>query len=144
MNLRPAVGGARTPATARRRHARELLCAPAVATGLGSFITGQIIADVKYAGVLKSAADWTMFAVPGPGSRRGLNRALGRDKNAPWQEADWRHELGKLQRLLEPRWHGAGMEPPHAQDLQNALCEWDKHERMRFGDGKPKQRYDGG
>jgi P4 family phage/plasmid primase-like protien len=112
--------------------------------GLGSFIRGQIIADAKYIEPLRSASDWYTFAVPGPGSKRGLNRVLGRSVSAPWQEADWRRELGKLQRLLEPRWPEAGMEPPHAQDLQNALCEWDKHERARLGEGKPKQRYDGG
>jgi hypothetical protein len=32
-------------------------------------------------------------------------------------------------------------EPLHAQDLQNCLCEFDKYERARLGQGVPKQIY---
>src|SRR5271165_106791 len=39
---------------------------------MGSFYTGQVIADLKYA-QMKDAEDWETFAVPGPGSMRGLN-----------------------------------------------------------------------
>jgi hypothetical protein len=31
--------------------------------------------------------------------------------------------------------------PMHAQDLQNCLCEFDKYERARLGEGTPKQIY---
>lgn len=30
-----------------------------------------------------------------------------------------------------------------AQDIQNCLCEFDKYERVRLGEGAPKQRYPG-
>jgi hypothetical protein len=43
---------------------------------MGSFQSGQVLANLKY-GQLKSAADWWTFAASGPGSRRGLNRVLG-------------------------------------------------------------------
>jgi hypothetical protein len=29
----------------------------------------------------------------------------------------------------------------HAQDIQNCLCEFDKYERVRLGEGTPKQLY---
>jgi hypothetical protein len=113
--------------------------------GMGTFLCGQVIADVKYVEPLRSAADWTTFAAPGPGSRIGLNYLLGRGRGTNWREADWRRELGKLQRQLESRWAEVGMEPPHGQDLNNQLCEWSKHEDMRLGvRDRLKNRYDGG
>lgn len=30
-----------------------------------------------------------------------------------------------------------------AQDLQNCLCEFDKYERVRMGQGRPRSRYPG-
>lgn len=108
--------------------------------GLGSFLAAQIVADLKYTPVLEQAEDWHTFAASGPGSRRGLNRVLDRDPNHPYgSEANWRRHLGelreKLLRLLPPELQ------LHAQDVQNCLCEFDKYERARLGEGRPKQLY---
>lgn len=108
----------------------------------GSFMVGQIVADIKYAGPLRDAPDWWTWAVSGPGSRRGLNRIYGRDLDKGWNEYIWLQHLTKLRHaLLEqlPPW----MPELHAQDLQNALCEFDKYERVRLGQGKPRSRYPG-
>jgi hypothetical protein len=102
--------------------------------GLGSFIAAQVIADLKYMPPLDKAKDWHTFASSGPGSRRGLNRVMGRDVNAPWNEAKWREALGELQEAIKPL-------ELHAQDLQNCLCEFDKYERARLDEGEPKQIY---
>lgn len=108
--------------------------------GLGSFLTAQVVADLKYVEPLKSASDWHTFAASGPGSRRGMNRILGRPVHASWSEDDWRQKLNKLQTATSVRLRRVKIEL-HAQDLQNCLCEWDKYERARFGEGRPKQRY---
>lgn len=108
--------------------------------GLGSFLTAQVVADLKYVEPLKSASDWHTFAASGPGSRRGLNRILGRSVKSPWSEDDWRQKLNKLQVATAVHLKRAGI-VLHAQDLQSALCEWDKYERARLGEGRPKQRY---
>ena len=34
-----------------------------------------------------------------------------------------------------------GLGDLHAADLQNCLCEFDKMERVRLGEGKPKRRF---
>jgi 5-hmdU DNA kinase-like protein len=94
---------------------------------MGSFYTGQVVADLKYA-QLMLADDWQTFAVPGPGSERGLNRVMGHDKNAPWREDNWQKNLADLHILTEMKMH--------AQDLQNCLCEFDKYERIRLGEGR--------
>lgn len=110
--------------------------------GLGSFMTAQVIADLKYAPPLAQARDWHTFAASGPGSRRGLNRVLGRPVEAPWKEDDWRTALGRLRTAVEPMFAAAGMEMVHNQDLQNCLCEVFKYYKALDG-GRPKQRYGG-
>jgi hypothetical protein len=31
----------------------------------------------------------------------------------------------------------------HLQDVQNCLCEFDKYERVKYGQGKPRSSYPG-
>jgi hypothetical protein len=109
--------------------------------GLGSFLAAQVVADVKYTEPLRSAGDWFTFAASGPGSRRGLNRTLGHAVNAPWTEEEWRLALKRLQVWFNEHWPH---EPLHAQDCQNCLCEFDKMERARLGEGRPRQNFAGG
>lgn len=105
--------------------------------GLGSFMAAQVIADLKYAHPSRWA-DFHTFAASGPGSRRGLNRVCEHDVNAPWREDHWRAMLKALRDSTNLR---LKMEPLTAQDIQNCLCEFDKYERARLGEGKPKQKY---
>ena len=109
--------------------------------GLASFMGAQIVADMRYVEPLRSASDWMTFAASGPGSRRGLNRLLGRAPRDKWEEDDWRLKLVETQTELNDRMNEWGWEPLHAQDVQNCLCEWDKYERTRLGEGRPKQKF---
>jgi hypothetical protein len=111
--------------------------------GIGEgFIAGQIVADMKQVEPLASAPDWWSFVVSGPGSRRGLNRVLGRPVDSHWTERDWREECHQLHAKLAPKLEAAGIGRLCAQDFQNiALCEFDKWERVRLGEGKPKRRH---
>lgn len=110
----------------------------------GRFMVGQIVADAKYEpdSILRNALDWNTFAVSGPGSRRGLNRVVGRDKNLHWKEADWHARLMELRVEVNGKLP-KHMERLHAQDLQNCLCEFDKYERVRLGEGRPRSLYPG-
>lgn len=112
--------------------------------GLGSFIAAQVVCDVKYAtgSPLYKALDWHTWAASGPGSRRGLNRVAGRPVDAPWPEPVWWAQLGELQKAVAKLWPSK-WEPLHAQDLQNCLCEFDKYERTRLGEGRPRSTYPG-
>lgn len=109
----------------------------------GTFMVGQIVADIKYAdGHLFHASDWHTWTVSGPGSRRGLNRVMGRPLDKGWNDKDFRTTMEPLREAVNealPPW----MEPLHAQDLQNCLCEFDKYERVRLGQGRPRSLYPG-
>jgi hypothetical protein len=108
--------------------------------GMGGFMAAQVIADLKYVEPLRSATDWDTFALSGPGSREGLNRILGRDPDAHWNEEHWHRELMKFCAVISPLFAEVGLKLSHAQDLQNMLCEFAKYEKAR--EGKPlKRRY---
>jgi 5-hmdU DNA kinase, helical domain len=106
----------------------------------GGFMPAQFIADLKYVEPLKSAPDWWSFAASGPGSRRGLNRILDRPVDSKWDEGEWHEALELLRVATRDDLKELDIRLC-AQDLQNCLCEWDKFERVRLGEGKPKRRY---
>jgi hypothetical protein len=110
--------------------------------GFASFMAGQVVADMMYVAPLNRARDWSTFAVPGPGSKRGLNRVLDRPKDTPWRDEDtWRAALRKLREQITSELERMGLGDLHAADLQNCLCEFDKMERVRLGEGKLKRRF---
>jgi len=111
--------------------------------GLGSFMAAQVVADLKYVEPLLSAEDWLTWAASGPGSRRGLNRVFGLSVENPWKEVDWLYNLCRLHNEVVHLICRAGMPQLHAQDLQNCLCEFDKYERVRLGEGRPRSLYPG-
>lgn len=115
------------------------------AQGIGSFMAAQVVADLKYVGPWKSSdnqpRDWFTFAASGPGSRRGLNRVMDRPINTTWQEGMWRAALSLLHKAILPKLPASISFRLTAQDLQNCLCEFDKYERARLGEGTPKQLY---
>ena len=112
------------------------------AIGLGTFMAAQVVADMKYAPVFQKAADWDTFAAPGPGSKRGLNRVMGKAVDAPWGNR-WHATLLQLKGEVDQLVREAELPPIHAQDLQNCLCEFDKYERVRLGEGRPRSTFNG-
>lgn len=109
--------------------------------GMGGFIAAQVIADIKYVEPLKSAPDWWTFAASGPGSRRGLNRVVGLDVDSHWNEMEWYATLRVLGDDTRKMLQDAKVPRLHLQDLQNCLCEYDKYERARLGEGRPRQLF---
>jgi hypothetical protein len=109
--------------------------------GMGSFMAAQVVADTKYAGVLLSAEDWYSFAAPGPGSRRGLNRLLKKPLDYQMSDEDWLAYINGLRckaAITAKEWTEM-----HSQDIQNCLCEFDKWERVRLNQGRPRSKYPG-
>lgn len=109
--------------------------------GLSTFLGGQIVADLVFA-MKGTWADKGTWAAIGPGSRRGMNRALCRKLDSGMGQAEFNGHLTKAIQLVNDKLpHIAkGL---HAIDVQNCLCEFDKYERCLWGEGKPKQKYKG-
>lgn len=111
-------------------------------TGWGDFLIGQVIADLKHTRYLRKARDWYDWAVLGPGSTRGLRRVQG----LPVPGAAYAQGVA-VELLLELREElklkAALPRKLCLQDLQNCLCEFDKYERVRLGEGRPRALYPG-
>lgn len=110
--------------------------------GFGSFMAGQVVADLRWAmeGTWKDKRKW---APMGPGSKRGMNRLQGRETNAGIKQNYFLAELRKLvaeSSLQLPKGITSRLE---MIDWQNCLCEYDKVERVLFGEGRPKSLYQG-
>lgn len=112
--------------------------------GLGSFLAGQIVADMAHLQVGVAWPDPETWAPIGPGSARGINRLLGRPKDQSVSQAQFEEELPALMEVLyplvRPLWDDRQLQ---AMDIQNCLCEFDKYRRLQLGEGKVRARYDG-
>ena len=110
---------------------------------MGPFFAGQIVADLKHV-QLRAAEDWWTFAVSGPGSRRGLDRICGRSPRKYWhadydrQEELWYPVFREFYDLVRDPIHEATGLLLDAQNMQNALCEYDKFCRLKNGEGVTK------
>jgi 5-hmdU DNA kinase, helical domain len=110
-------------------------------TGLGSFMRGQLVADLKYLPFMLNVPDWWEWATPGPGSMRGLNIVFGRPMNTVWRKGEWLEELRRLNSWVMPRLEKIGIDKLHNQDLQNCLCEFSKFTKATTNAGRPRQRF---
>jgi len=101
--------------------------------GLGSFLSAQIVADLKNTAhhPLQAATDWYTFSAPGPGSLRGLSWF----HNQRITPRDYRGAIENVAAHLE--WSDC------MQDLQNCMCEFDKYCRVLTGTGRSKRKYAG-
>lgn len=108
--------------------------------GMGSFMAGQIVADLRW-GLTGQWKDRRMWAPIGPGSKRGMNRLYERDLGATISQIAFASNLLVLKQKVEPLFDPSFVGKMEAIDWQNTLCEFDKYERVLFGEGKPKQKY---
>lgn len=112
--------------------------------GLGAgFLAAQVVADMKNTkgNPLWEAADWYTWAVPGPGSRRGLNRVYGSPTDTRLSADAWAMKLKQIKRATVEKLPKRLRQTMCMQDWQNCLCEFDKYERVRNGEGRPRQNY---
>lgn len=110
--------------------------------GFGSFMSGQITTDMRHTRYLSTAPDRATWAAVGPGSARGLNRLLGRPVDQRLKQDQALDEMRQIQQLMgRPDSISEWLQATELTDLQNCCCEFDKYERVRLGEGRPRALY---
>jgi hypothetical protein len=93
----------------------------------------------------KQVTDGDTWTPVGPGARRGLNRIWGRSAKPITQqpEAAYINDVKMLRGLVQSNWMDAHPKSGEltAHDVQFCLCEFDKYERARLGQGRPRAKY---
>jgi hypothetical protein len=132
--------------------------------GMGPFIAYEVITDLRHTALLDKAPDIMTWANPGPGALRGANRVLGNgddliERNGKLKPASYADTYDVMRDLLDlsrdstywPQPGGAvdvgapGQWPAwEMREVEHTLCEFDKYERTRRGQGTPRGRFNGG
>lgn len=121
---------------------------------LGDFMAYEIVTDLRHTVLLDRAPDIMTWANPGPGAMRGLNRIHGRPldrkvskerANAEMQDILHESQTGLYWPNIE---EGSRYTVPgdftdwpawEMREVEHTLCEFDKYERARLGEGRPRQ-----
>lgn len=115
---------------------------------MGNFRAYECACDLQYTDVFHPT-DTLSWANPGPGAERGLARIItGEAKWPDGQRRNREQQIDCMRDLLAAAGqvsHWPGHWPKwDMRTVEHTLCEFDKYERVRLGEGKPKQKYDGG
>ena len=118
-----------------RTSLREGFDALRTVSGLGSFLAGQVIADLKNDRYYDqhTTPDWYTFAVMGPGSKKGLDFIYGGGTT----ERNFEARISSLDLIVSGK-----IPSVHRQDLQNCLCEFSKYVRYQQGLPGRRRKYD--
>lgn len=115
-----------------------------------NFMAYEVACDLLHTQLLGNACDQFTWANPGPGAQRGLSRIFGgeinmlrgaRSREREQSIAEMRQLLAQTPKKLGKHFDGAF--PIDMRVIENALCETDKYERTRLGQGRPRSRYAG-
>lgn len=115
--------------------------------GFGPFMSYEVVTDYRHTRYCRNADDIYTWANAGPGAIRGLNRLYGRPLTQQPPRKQTNAEMHKLMNDLNDN-------PPSAfsecsapifemRDIEHTLCEFDKYERVRLGEGRPRSKYAG-
>jgi hypothetical protein len=109
---------------------------------IGNFISYEITTDLRHTYLLRNAHDIYTWANVGPGAKRGLNRLYGRDLKYNQRPEDF---VAEMKYLLDIRYEYLPPKFPmmEMRDVEHSLCEFDKYQRIKNGDGRMKNKYNG-
>lgn len=106
--------------------------------GVSTFMAGQAVADLTYLPTLNEAKDLFTYAPIGPGSIRGLNRLYGYDLKTTWKSDEFCSALIDVRNNIVNQLQISDLT---LHDCQNIMCEFDKYERVRNKEGRPRSTY---
>jgi len=108
--------------------------------GGSGFMAKEVLQDAIHTPVLEGALDQNTWCPIGPGARRGLNRVYEYDIKG---KRPFKQLLKELLALFGQRsfhWPSNYLELD-LHMIQFQLCEFDKYERVRLGQGRPRSKY---
>lgn len=108
---------------------------------LGAFMSYELVTDLRHTKLLREADDIFTWANAGPGAMRGLNRIHGRDLNFKSRKHDFNAEMYELLQTASDYTIPDFLPTLEMRDIEHSLCEFDKYERVRNGEGAPRGRY---
>lgn len=108
--------------------------------GGSGFMTKEVLQDALHTSVFTDCHDRNTWCPVGPGAKRGLNRVLERDIKASLAAGSGLEVMLKLFEARKEHWPHNYVEL-ELHDIQFQLCEFDKYERVRLGQGRPRNRY---
>ena len=113
--------------------------------GGGGFMSYEVVTDLNYTPVLDKAKDRFSWANAGPGAKRGLNRIHDRPLKQSLGQCKCNREMRYLLGWLKYSSRYLGKHIPilevDMRCIEHSLCEWDKYERVRLGQGRPRSKY---
>jgi len=109
--------------------------------GFSGFMAYEVVTDLRHTKHLRQAQDIMTWANPGPGAKRGLNRIHGRELNWSSRKHDWNKEMKELLDILLNGFSDPALPNLEMRDIEHSLCEFDKYERVRLGEGRPRAKY---
>lgn len=109
----------------------------------GDFHSYEIVTDLRHTALLDNATDIMTWANPGPGANRGANRVFGRDKDQRNSKEKLNDEMQEILLCSQDAnlWPLNIYRPWEMRDVEHTLCEFDKYERVRLGEGRPRGVY---
>jgi hypothetical protein len=114
---------------------------------LGGFMAYEIVCDLRYTYLLEDATDVDTWANPGPGALRGLLRLEGkaipmRSEGKVKRQVNVSMPLERMVDLLQICRARLPKDMPRFElrEVEHSLCEWDKYERARTGEGGRMKR----
>lgn len=112
--------------------------------GFGTFICYEVITDLRHTRYLENADDIFTWANPGPGAKRGIIRIYGHSPTDPNRVRFSYDGYVEVMYWLQDkfnRFKEDWMPPVEMRDIEHSLCEFDKYERVRLGEGRPRMKY---
>lgn len=113
---------------------------------IGPFVAYEIACDLRFTRLLSHARDVQSWANPGPGAKRGIHRLLWgtKERRKPMKQTAYVAAIRELyvhvttNKLFDAR----GCEWPfEMREIEHSLCEFDKYERVKNGDGRPRSKF---
>jgi hypothetical protein len=109
---------------------------------LGPFMSYEVVTDLRHTYLLEDAKDIMYWANPGPGAKRGLNRIRGRCIDFDSGDHNFIIEMHDLLSVSD-KYLPSEFPQLEMRDIEHSLCEFDKYERIRLGQGRMKNKYNG-